>query len=82
MIKEASHLAELARLGGADIFAWAGVNGGLLRQISQIYDPVGNKNLIKDINHLERIQRAATRWVKGLRALTYEERIQALNCSP
>ncbi len=34
--------------------------------------------LKKDINHLERIQRAATRWVKGLRGLTYEERLQAL----
>ncbi len=28
----------------------------------------------KDIYHLERIQRAATRWVKGLRDLSYEER--------
>ncbi len=30
------------------------------------------------INHLERIGRAATRWVKGLRGLTYLERLQAL----
>ncbi len=29
--------------------------------------------LKKDINRLERIQRAATRWVKGLRGFTYEE---------
>ncbi len=36
----------------------------------------------KDINHLERIQRAATRWVKGLRGLTYEERLQALKLQP
>ncbi len=29
--------------------------------------------LKKDINHLERIRTAATRWVKGLRGLTYDE---------
>ncbi len=34
--------------------------------------------LKKDINHLEKIQRAATRWVKGLRGLTYEERLKGL----
>ncbi len=34
--------------------------------------------LKKDKNHLEKIQRAATQWVKGLRGLTYEERLQAL----
>ncbi len=38
--------------------------------------------LEKDINHLERIQRAATRWVKGLRGLTYEERLQTLKLQP
>ncbi len=32
----------------------------------------------KNIKHLERIQRTATRWVKGLRGLSYEERLQAL----
>ncbi len=32
----------------------------------------------KDINHLERIQRASTRWVKGLRGLNFEERLNAL----
>ncbi len=31
-----------------------------------------------DIYHLERIQRAATRWVKGLRDLSYEERLRVL----
>ncbi len=31
-----------------------------------------------DIYHLERIQRAATRWVKGLRDLNYEEKLRAL----
>ncbi len=38
--------------------------------------------LKKDINRLERIQRAATRWVKGFRGLTYEERLQALKLQP
>ncbi len=38
--------------------------------------------LKKDITHLERTQRAATRWVKGLRGLTYEERLQALKLQP
>ncbi len=32
--------------------------------------------LKKDINHLERIQKG--RWVKGLRGLTYEERLEVL----
>ncbi len=34
--------------------------------------------LKKDIYHLERIRRAATRWVKGLRDLSYEERLRKL----
>ncbi len=38
--------------------------------------------LKKDINQLESIQRAATRWVKGLRGVTYEERLQALKLQP
>ncbi len=38
--------------------------------------------LKKDINHLERIQRAATRWVKGLRGLTYEEWLKVLKVPP
>ncbi len=38
--------------------------------------------LKKDINHLERIQRPATWWAKGLRGLTYEERLRALNLQP
>ncbi len=38
--------------------------------------------LKNDINHLEIIQRATTRWVKGLRGLTYEERLQALKVQP
>ncbi len=34
--------------------------------------------LKKDIYHLERIQRAATRWVKGLRDVSYEKRHREL----
>ncbi len=34
--------------------------------------------LEKDIYHVERIQRAATRWVKGLRDLSYEDRLKEL----
>ncbi len=34
--------------------------------------------LKKDIYHLERIQRAAKRWVKGLRDRSYEERLRVL----
>ncbi len=36
----------------------------------------------KDINQLERIQRAAARLVKGLRGLTYEEPLKALKLQP
>ncbi len=38
--------------------------------------------LKKDINHLERSQRAATRWLKGFKGLAYEERLQALKLQP
>ena len=38
-----------------------------------------NPHLQKDIKKIERIQRAATRWVPELRDLSYEERLQALN---
>ncbi len=38
--------------------------------------------LKKDMYLLERIQRAATRWVKGLGDLNYEERLKALNLQP
>ncbi len=34
--------------------------------------------LKKDKHHLERIQRAATRWVAGLRDLNYEDRLNEL----
>ncbi len=38
--------------------------------------------LKKDINHLEKIQMAAARWVKGLKGITYEEGLKALNQQP
>ena len=38
-----------------------------------------NPWLQKDIKKIERIQKAATRWVPELRELSYEERLQALN---
>ncbi len=38
--------------------------------------------LKKDINHLERIQMRATRWVKSLRGLTNEEWLNALKLKP
>ncbi len=34
--------------------------------------------LKKDIYHIERIQRAATRWVNGLRGLNNEDRLKEL----
>ncbi len=34
--------------------------------------------LKKDKYHIKRIQQAATRWVKGLRDLSYEERLREL----
>ncbi len=39
-------------------------------------------DLKKNIYHLERFQRAATRWVNGLRQLSYEERLKELNYNP
>ncbi len=40
--------------------------------------PACSLNLVKDINHLERIQKLATRLVTGMRHLPYEERLQRL----
>ncbi len=40
--------------------------------------PAGSPNFVADINHLERIQRLATRLVTGMRHLPYEERLQRL----
>ena len=40
---------------------------------------VWNPHLQKDITKLERIQRAATRWIPEFRGLSYEERLKALD---
>ncbi len=40
--------------------------------------PACSPNLVADINHLERIQRLATRLETGMRHLPYEERLQRL----
>ncbi len=40
--------------------------------------PACSPNLVADINHLERIQRLATRLVTGMRHLPYGERLQRL----
>ena len=40
---------------------------------------VWNPWMVKDIKKIERIQRAATRWVPELKELSYEERLKALN---
>ncbi len=40
--------------------------------------PVCSPNVVADINHLERIQRLATRLVTGMRHLPYEVRLQPL----
>ncbi len=45
---------------------------------SCIYRPY----LKKDIYHLERIQRAATRWVKGLKTLVMKKGSENQNCNP
>ncbi len=47
---------------------------GVCEATSQIHNP----SLKKDIYNLERTQRAATRCVKGLRDLNYEDRLKAL----
>ena len=40
---------------------------------------VWNPHLKKHINKIEKVQRAATRWVPSLRNLSYEERLKRLN---
>ncbi len=52
--------------------------GALVRPHLEYAIPANCPYLIKDIYHLEIIQRAATRWVKGLRDFTYEDRLKEL----
>ncbi len=53
-----------------------------MRQVRGIRNRLQKSFTKKDINHLERIQWAATRRLKDLRGLTYEERLQALKLQP
>ncbi len=50
----------------------------LVRPHPEYAIPANCPYLKKDIYHLEKSQRAATRWVKGLRDLSYEERLREL----
>ncbi len=52
--------------------------GALLRLHLEYGMPTCSPNLVADINHLERIQRLATRLVTGMHHLPYEERLQRL----
>ncbi len=52
--------------------------GALLRPHLKYGLPACSPNLVADINHLERIQRLATRLVTGMRHLPYEGRLQRL----
>ncbi len=56
--------------------------GALVRPHLEYGTPACSPNLIADINHLERIQRLATRFVTGMRHLPYEERLQRLGFHP
>ncbi len=44
-----------------------------LKWSRSVANKMTNPYFKKDINHIERIQRAEPRWVKGLRGLTYEK---------
>ncbi len=50
----------------------------LLRPTLEYAAVVWNPHLKKHIEKLEKVQRAATRWVPSLRDLSYEERLKKL----
>ncbi len=52
--------------------------GALVRPHLEYGMPACSPNLVADINHLERIQRLATRLVTCMRHVPYEERLQRL----
>ncbi len=56
--------------------AFIPLNGALMRPHLEYGMPACSPNLVTDINHLEQIQRLATRLVTGMRHLPYEERLQ------
>ncbi len=53
--------------------------GALVRPRLEYGMPACLPNLVADVNHLERIQRLATRLVTGMRHLPYEEKLQRLS---
>ena len=68
-------------------FAVTYINADMVRKIITTYirprleyaSVIWNPHEAKDIDKLERIQRAATRWVPELRELSYEDRLKKLN---
>ncbi len=52
--------------------------GALVRPYLEYGMSACSPNLVADINHLDRIQRLATRLFTGMRYLPYEERLQRL----
>ncbi len=54
------------------------IYGALVRQHLEYGMPACSPNLVADSNHLERIQRLATRLVTGMCHLLYEEGLQWL----
>ncbi len=57
---------------------WPQFHEVLVRPHLECGMPTCSPSLVADINHLERIQSLATRFVTGMRHLPYEERLQRL----
>ncbi len=58
--------------------AFINLYGALVRPHLEYGMPACSPNLVADINHLERIQRLATRLATGMRHFANEERLQRL----
>ncbi len=56
--------------------AFISLYGALVRPHLECGMPACSPNLVAHINHVERVQRLATRLVTGIRHLPYEERLQ------
>ncbi len=59
--------------------AFIPLNEALVRSHLAYGMPARSPNLVADINHLERIERLAIRWLTGMGPLPYEERLQRLS---